>query len=131
MGNFGLRNAQSQNRESKLKIQYCSEARKEDSKDLSYMGHATSLVNKIVAPVQDILRPTIKETNIHDTSAERNFSSIQKLNKMYNLDDARTTLKEQLILKTMSQDHQKFLLITLKEKTIYLILQLMVSKSLT
>ena len=39
LGNFGLRNAQSQNRESKLKIQYCSEARKEDSKDLSYMGH--------------------------------------------------------------------------------------------
>ena len=98
LDNFGLRNAQSQNRESKLKIQYCSEARKEDSKDLSYMGHATSLVNKIVAPVQDILRPTIKETNIHDSAPERNFNSVEKRSTAYDTNDtARTTIKETAI----------------------------------
>lgn len=98
LGNFGLRNAQSQKSESKLKIQYCSEARKEESKDISYMGQATSLVNKIVAPVQDILRPTIKETNIHDSAPERNFNSVEKRSTAYNTNDTtRTTIKETAI----------------------------------
>ena len=91
MGNFGLRNAQSQSRESKLKIQYCSEARKEDW-DLSYMG-LTSLVNAL-APVQDILRPAIKETNIHDSAPERNFNSVEKRSTAYDTNDtARTTIE--------------------------------------
>jgi hypothetical protein len=98
LGTFGLRNAQSQKNESKLKIQYCSEIRKEESKDISYMGHATSLVNKIVAPVQDILRPTIKETNIHDSAPERNFNSVEKRSTAYDTNDtARTTIKETAI----------------------------------
>ena len=65
------------------------------TKEKSYLGHATSLVNKIVAPVQDLLRPTIKETNIHDTSSERNFSSVRKSQTIHDTNDvARTTLKE-------------------------------------
>jgi len=92
---YGFRNATNQNRESKLKIQYCSEVRKEDTQEKSYLGHATSLVNKIVAPVQDLLRPTIKETNVHDNSSERNFSSIRKSQTIHDTNDlARTTLKE-------------------------------------
>tara|TARA_Y100000768_G_scaffold387791_1_gene380301 strand:+ start:948 stop:2915 length:1968 start_codon:yes stop_codon:yes gene_type:complete len=92
---YGFRNATNQNRESKLKIQYCSEVRKEETKEKSYLGHATSLVNKIVAPVQDLLRPTLKETNIHDGSIERNFSSVRKSQTIHDTNDvARTTLKE-------------------------------------
>lgn len=94
---FGFRNANNHNKESKVIVQYCSELRKSEVKENSYAGQLSSVVQKLITPVQDLLRPTIKETNIHDYSAERNFSSIQKLNKMYNLDDAKTTLKEQLI----------------------------------
>ena len=48
-----------------------------------------------MAPVQDLLRPTIKETNIHDTSSERNFSSVRKSQTIHDTNDvARTTLKE-------------------------------------
>lgn len=95
--NFGFRNANNTNKESKVMVQYCSDVRKSDAKDNSYVGMVSSAVQKLVLPVQDVLKTTIKETNIHDASAERNFSSITKLSKMYNLDDARTTLKEQLI----------------------------------
>lgn len=95
--NFGFRNANNTNLESKVIVQYCSDVRKSDVKDNSYTGMMKTAVQNLILPVQDVLKTTIKETNIHDTSAERNFSSIQKLSKMYNLDDARTTLKEQLI----------------------------------
>ena len=98
LSNFGFRNAQDQNREPKLKIQYCSEIRREDSKDVSYLGQASSMVQKIVAPLQDILRPTIKETNVHDSSPERNFVSVEKRMTVHDTNDtARPTIKETLI----------------------------------
>ena len=94
---YGFRNAQDQNREPKINIQYCSEVRKSEPTP-SILGQASSVVSKIIAPLQDILRPTLKETNIHDSLPQRNFASIQKAQTTYDPNDiAKTTQKELLI----------------------------------
>ena len=79
----------------RLSIQYCSETRKEDKKDDTYIGQASSMVNNIIAPLQDILRPTIKETNIHDSSPNRNMASGVSGVPVYDPNDIlRPTIKE-------------------------------------
>mgnify|MGYP001225817455 CR=1 FL=1 len=95
LDNFGFRNVQDKNRESKLTLQYCSDVRKEDKPDNTYLGQASSLVQNIIAPLQDVLRPTIKETNIHDSSTNRNLGSVIKGVPVYDPNDlARPTIKE-------------------------------------
>lgn len=94
---YGFRNAHDQQRENKLKIQYCSEVRKTEPTP-SILGQAVTVVSKMVAPLQDILRPTIKETNVHDSSPHRNLSTVEKRSTMYDPNDiAKTTNKELLI----------------------------------
>lgn len=96
LNTFGYRNAQNTGqKEAKLNIQYCSEVRKVGAKDNKYVGQASTIVQKMMAPLQDIMRPTIKETNIHDVAPERNMASIQKKATVYDPNDTtRPTIKE-------------------------------------
>jgi hypothetical protein len=91
---YGFRNAHNpQNTESKLKIQYCSEVNKIGAEETGYLGGARGVVQKMIAPLQDIMRPTIKETNIHDSGI--GFAATTGQKHLYNPTDiARPTIKE-------------------------------------
>ena len=92
---YGYRGMGGNTAGARLSIQYCSETRKEDKKDDTYIGQASSMVNNIIAPLQDILRPTIKETNIHDSSPNRNMASGVSGVPVYDPNDIlRPTIKE-------------------------------------
>lgn len=93
----GMRNAQSAHRH-RLNIKYCSEKTPEDSKENTYLGNVKTTLQQIVAPIQDVLRTTIKETNIHDSRDAGNVASVIKQTPAYDTDDvARTTIKETMI----------------------------------
>ncbi len=95
LDSFGFRGLGGGKRESRLSVQYCSDSRKEDKKDDTYLGQASSMVTNIIAPLQDILRPTIKETNIHDSSPNRNMASGVQGVPVYDPNDVlRPTIKE-------------------------------------
>jgi hypothetical protein len=102
--NFGFRNSHTKI-EPKLNIQYCSDVRRDDSVSTSYMGQIASVVQKIIAPIQDVIRPTIKETQIEDARNYGNFGSIRKNAQVYDASDTtRTTIKETTINGTRSGD---------------------------
>tara|TARA_Y100000389_G_scaffold204224_1_gene255684 strand:- start:16898 stop:18958 length:2061 start_codon:yes stop_codon:yes gene_type:complete len=93
----GVRNATASYRP-RLNIKYCSEKMPEDPKENSYMGSVKSAVQQIMAPIQDALKTTIKETNIHDTREAGNFATAVKKSTVYDPNDTtRTTIKETLI----------------------------------
>tara|TARA_Y100000389_G_scaffold37455_2_gene31802 strand:+ start:3999 stop:6080 length:2082 start_codon:yes stop_codon:yes gene_type:complete len=92
---YGMRNATDTKRESRLNIQYCSEIRKTKPVEKTYLGNASTLVQNIIAPLQDVLRPTIKETNVHDSSPNRNMNSVVTSVPVYDPNDVlRPTIKE-------------------------------------
>lgn len=98
LSGYGVRNAGSTKRQSRLNIKYCSEKMPEDPKENKYIGHVKSALQQIVAPIQDVLRTTVKETNIHDSRMAGNYGSVVKKLQTHDPNDtARTTLKETLI----------------------------------
>lgn len=92
---YGFRNAYNSKNETKLKIQYCSDVKKIGATDSKYLGQAATVVQKMMAPLQDIMRPTIKETNIHDSAPNRNVGVANKKGAVYDTNDvAKPTIKE-------------------------------------
>ena len=77
-------------------IKYCTDirnAQKEVSHD--YLGLASSAVKRIIAPVQDILKTTVRETTEDHGRPEGHVGGIATQLTMYDPDDiARTTIKE-------------------------------------
>jgi|TARA_B000000565_G_scaffold73031_2_gene51524 hypothetical protein len=80
-------------------IQYCSELKptqKGTSSD--YVGLAATVVKRMIAPVQDIMRATVKETTEDNGRTEGYVGVAVKKGTMYDTDDiTRTTIKETTI----------------------------------
>ena len=103
---YGVRNAGSSKRQPRLNIKYCTEKMPEDPTENNYLGHVKSALQQIVAPIQDVLRTTIKETSIHDARVSGNYGSAVKNTTMYDPNDiARTTIKET----TIDDEHDGFM----------------------
>ena len=80
-------------------IQYCSEL-KPTQKDTEndYIGLAATVVKRMIAPVQDIMRATVKETTEDNGRTEGYVGVAVKKGTMYETDDiTRTTIKETTI----------------------------------
>lgn len=93
---FGPRNLS--NRQRKPRVHICEHTVHDNEQENTFIGHAKNTINKLIAPVQDILKPTIKETNIHDTRQYGNISHFNKQTTVHDDNDtARTTLKETLL----------------------------------
>ena len=77
-------------------VKYCTDirnAQKEVSND--YLGLASSAVKRIIAPVQDILKTTVRETTEDHGRPEGHVGGIATQLTMYDPDDiSRTTIKE-------------------------------------
>jgi hypothetical protein len=77
-------------------VKYCTDirnAQKEVSND--YIGLASSAVKRIIAPVQDILKTTVRETTEDHGRPEGHVGGIATQLTMHDPDDiARTTIKE-------------------------------------
>jgi hypothetical protein len=92
---FGLRNTMPSEHK-KGKVVYCSDIRNsQKEKETNFVGTASSLVKKLIAPVQDILRTTVRETT-EDAAYPEGFVGVPVKNGiMYDTDDiARTTVRE-------------------------------------
>ena len=112
---FDVRNpAPSENK--KGTVVYCSDIRNtQKEKETNFVGNASSLIKKIIAPVQDILRTTVRETT-EDAAHPDGFVGTLKKGIIYDTDDtARTTVRET----TVENDHEGNVGVHVPKLTIY------------
>jgi hypothetical protein len=102
VSSFGVRNANSGVQ--KPKVIFCSDvknAQKEKNND--FFLNAQTVVKKIIAPLQDILKPTIRETTEDVAQLEGYFGGQIEKATIYDADDIpNVTMKEQNIHYTRS-----------------------------
>lgn len=91
----GMRNATSVSSK-EATIQYCSELKDTlKGQEHKVPGPVTSAVKRMIAPVQDIMRATIKETNIHDVRTG-NMRQVAHQGTIHEQDAPKTTARETL-----------------------------------
>ena len=95
----GPRNATSAIGPKQATIKYCSKVRETQKETESdYLGLAASVVKRMIAPVQDIMKTTVRETTEDHGRPEGYVGTSVKKSTIYDTDDiARTTIKETLI----------------------------------
>lgn len=85
-------------------VQYCSDIRNTQKEtEQNYLGLVGNAFKRITAPIQDIMRATVRETTEEHGRPEGHVGGIARKTTMYDTDDvARTTLKETMIHDTRS-----------------------------
>ena len=113
---YGLRNS-NPNGAKRGKVMYCSDIRDTQKEKVnSFVGTASTIVKKMIAPVQDILKTTVRETT-EDAAYPEGFVGVPvKKGTVYDTDDvARTTIKETII----NNEHSGNVGVPVKKQTIY------------